>query len=91
MPPTTQISAFVTATTKDEIERYTRKTGVKKQHLIEDALVHHLGALRELPTDIIVHPRLVVSAASGRALVKRLQGPPKPTATLRALMARDDD
>ena len=92
MPPTaTQISAFVSIETKAEIERYTRSTGVKKSHLVEEALRHHLLALRELPADIVIHPRVVISAASGKALAKRLDSPPKPTAKLRRLMSRDHD
>lgn len=70
---------------------YNRATGVKKNHLIEEALQHHLVALRELPADILVHPRLVVSTRSGRELADRLQRKPTPTAKLRALMSRDDD
>ncbi len=88
-PVATQISAFVSSETKDLIERYTRSTGVKKNHLVEEALRHHLQALRELPADIVVRPRLVVSLETGRALVKQRKA--KPTAKLRALMARDDD
>lgn len=88
--PATQISAFVSAETKAEIERYTRSTGVKKNHLVEEALRHHLLALRELPTDIVVHPRIVVSIDSGREIAKRL-GRAKPTARLEALMAREND
>jgi uncharacterized protein (DUF1778 family) len=92
MPPDeTQISAFVSTTTREQIERYTRATGVKKSHLVEDALAHHLLALRELPADIIVHPRLVLSSKSGRKVIERLQRPPKPTAKLRDLMTRGDD
>ena len=34
------------------VERYTEARGVKKGHLIEEALLHHLQALRELPADI---------------------------------------
>ncbi len=87
MPSETQISAFITDETKAEIERYTRATGVKKNHLVEEALRHHLLALRTLPADIVVHPRIVISATSGAALSKSR----KPTAKLKALMARDDD
>jgi hypothetical protein len=87
----TQISAFVSATTKEQIERYTRATGVKKNHLVEEALQYHLAALRELPADVLVHPRLVVSTRSGHELAERLQRKPKPTAKLRALLSRDDD
>ncbi len=89
--PDTQISAFVSATTKEEIERYTRATGVKKNHLVEEALQHHLLALRELPVDVIMHPRLVVTAASGAEVAARLKRTPKPTAKLRALMRRGND
>jgi hypothetical protein len=88
-PVATQISAFVSSETKEQIDRYTRSTGVKKNHLVEEALRHHLQALRELPADIVVHPRIVVTLETGRALMK--QRAAKPTAKLRALMARDDD
>ena len=92
MPPrATQISAFVSSETKEQMERYTRSTGVKKNHLIEEALRHHLTALHELPADIIIHPTLVVAAASAKQLVKQLTGTPKPTAKLKALMSREDD
>ena len=87
----TQISAFVSTSTKDQIDRYTRATGVKKNHLIEEALLHHLLALRELPADVIVHPRIVVSAHSDRALAERLEGKPAPTPRLRALMSRNNE
>ena len=90
-PEETQISAFVSATTKSELERYTRATGVKKNHLVEEALAHHLQALRELPQDVIVHPRLIVTAASGERVVERLATPAKPTKKLRALMVDDND
>lgn len=94
-PPTdTQISAFVSVETKSLIEKYTRSTGVKKNHLVEEALRHHLQALRELPTDVIVHPRLVLSAKSGRKVVAATLRRPrdaKPKAKLSELMSRDDD
>ncbi|HVH42489.1 MAG TPA: hypothetical protein VM925_09100 [Labilithrix sp.] len=91
MPPATdsQISAFVTAETKEQLEKYTRMTGVKKQHVINEALQHHLQALNELPMDIVVHPRLVLSAESGRKVLEAVTGSaPKPTAKLRALMKK---
>lgn len=87
MPAATQISAFVSAETKAEIERYTRATGVKQNHLVEEALRHHLQALHALPADIVVRPRIVVSPEAGAAIARRR----KPTAKLKALMARDDD
>ncbi len=59
-----QISAGISQGTKQLLERYSRAHGVKKQFLIESALLHHIQALEELPTSIIIPPRLVVSAAT---------------------------
>jgi hypothetical protein len=87
----TQISAFISATTKEAIERYTRATGVKKNHLVEEALAHHMLALRELPADAIVHPRIVLTPESGARVTRRLAARAKPTKKLRTLMARDDE
>ncbi len=86
-----QISAVISSATRALLERRVRATGVKKGYLIEDALLHHLQALDSLPTDVIVHPRLVVSRSSGEQLVKRMMAPPRPTKPLRALMRGDGD
>jgi hypothetical protein len=89
MDKATQISALVSQETKELLERHVRATGVKKGHLVEQALRHHLRALQELPADVIVHPRLVVTRKSGKAMVEQMeQG--KPTDALRDLM-RDGD
>jgi hypothetical protein len=89
MDKATQISALVSQETKELLERHVRATGVKKGHLVEQALRHHLRALQELPADVIVHPRLVVTRKSGKAMLEEMaQG--KPTDALRDLM-RDGD
>jgi hypothetical protein len=84
-----QISAVVSATTKELLERRVRATGVKKAHLVEQALRHHLMALEALPTDVIVHPRLVVTRKSGAAILTQMKSG-KATRALRDLM-RDGD
>jgi len=84
-----QISALVSRATKDLLERHVRATGVKKGHLVEQALRHHLQALDELPADVIVHPRLVVTRKSGQAILKELRSG-KPTDALRKLMRNGD-
>ena len=84
-----QISALVSPATKELLERHVRATGVKKGHLVEQALCHHLQALQELPADIIVHPKLVVTRESGRLILKQMEAG-RPTDALRALM-RDGD
>jgi len=89
MEKETQISALVSQATKELLERHVRATGVKKGHLVEQALRHHLQALQELPADVIVHPKLVVTRKSGDAILKEI-AKSKPTKALRALL-RDGD
>lgn len=89
MEKETQISALVSRTTKDLLERHVRATGVKKGHLVEQALRHHLQALQQLPADVIVHPKLVVTRRSGAAILKEMESG-KPAKALRDLM-RDED
>jgi hypothetical protein len=84
-----QISAVVSETTRELLERHVRATGVKKGYLIEQALRHHLQALQELPTDVIVHPKLVVPRKSGEAILKEVEKA-RPTEPLRELL-RDGD
>jgi len=84
----TQISAFISDSTKDALERYAEAHGLKKAHLIEEALLHHLQALRELPLDVIIPARLVVSQESGQAILDRVEKPRRPTKAMRDLFAK---
>jgi len=83
----TQISAYISDTTRDEVERYVEAHGVKKGSLVEQALLHHLQALRELPEDIIIPPRLRVTVQSFDEVLERIEHPRKPTTALRQLMS----
>lgn len=85
-----QISAFVCRETRARLDRYVRATGEKKGHVIERALEHHLQALEELPADVIIPARVVVTRKSGEAILRRLAHP-RPTRALRELMTRDGD
>lgn len=89
MKKESQISAVVSETTRELLERHVRATGVKKGYLVEQALRHHLQALQELPVDVIIHPRLVVTRKSGEAISKEV-GKARPTEALRELL-RDGD
>jgi hypothetical protein len=89
MAKETQISAQVSETTRDLMEKHVRRTGVKKGHLVEQALLHHLQALDELPAEYIIHPRLVVSRDTGEEMLRQAESA-EPTAALRKLM-RDGD
>ena len=83
----TQISAYISESTKDQLERYAEAHGVKKGFLIEEALLHHLHALRELPSDLVVSSRITLAAASFRQVVGLVKKPRKPTKALRDLMS----
>ncbi len=54
---------------------------MKKGHLVEQALLHPMHALEELPAEFIIHPRIVVSRKTGEALLKQMKSA-KPTAAL---------
>ena len=86
-----QISAPISKETKELIERHVKATGIKKGHLVESALRYHLRALHELPADVLVPPRLVLTPGSFEAVVERLRSPGKPTEALRELMRGADD
>jgi hypothetical protein len=85
----TQISAQISEATRVLMEKHVRQTGVKKGHLIEQALLHHLQALDELPAEYIIHPRIVVSRKTGEEMVRQAESV-EPTSALRELM-RDGD
>lgn len=82
----TQISAYISEATKQQVERYAEAHGVKKGYLLEEALLHHLQALRELPADIVIPPRLTLTAQSFETVARLVKNPRKPTRSLRALM-----
>ncbi len=83
----TQISAYISRTTKQQIEQYADAHGIKKGYLVEEAILHHLQALRELPADIVIPPRLVVTRESFDKVVELIKKPRRPTKALRDLMA----
>lgn len=86
--PTTQISAHISDATAAETDRYVDARGLKKGFVVEQALRHHLRALRELPADVVIPPQLVVTAEVGALLADRMKKPRKPTAAMRALFAK---
>jgi uncharacterized protein (DUF1778 family) len=82
-----QISAYISEATKEKLERYAEAHGLKKGFLIEEALLHHLQALNELPADVVIPQRITVTPASYKMILDRIKKPRKPTKALRDLMA----
>jgi hypothetical protein len=81
-----QISAYVSDSTKVRLDEFVRETGLKKGRVIEDALNAHLDALEELPDDVIIPTRIVLTKESGARFLERLAEEPKPTEALIKLM-----
>lgn len=59
--------------------------GVKKAYLIEEALQHHLQALREIPEDLIIPSRLVLTDEGMAETARRIAQENHPTEALKAL------
>ena len=84
-----QISAYIPNELKLLMERYARAHGVKKNHIIEQALWHHLQTLQEIPLDVIIPANVTVTAASMQELTKKLKRRPKPPEALVSVMRSD--
>ena len=84
------ISALKPGEMKTVFDETTEARGLKKGHVIEEALVQYLHALRELPADVFVPSRVVLTEASGHEVLDSLSRPQGATQALRALMAGED-
>ena len=82
----TQISAYISDETKAEVEAFVKKYGTIKAGLVEGALQRHLQALRQIPSDLVVPSRLVVTEASLKRLAAPVASSEPPTPALRELM-----
>ena len=85
MSTTTQVSAYISEETKAAIEAYVKRRGVKKAYLIEEALQHHLQALREIPEDLIIPSRLVLTGEAMTEIAEHVIQEEQPTESLKAL------
>ena len=81
-----QISATVSEATKEELDRFTESHGLKKNFVVEQALLYFMQARRALPDEALVPARLVVENETFDRIVDLLESPAAPTAPLRELM-----
>lgn len=91
MPKAIQVSAVISKDTRDLLEELVRTTGLKKAYVLDMALRHHLQALQEVPADLIIPPRMVISRHSGQEVLDRIRSPRRPTPALRRLMRDHGD
>ncbi len=90
MRETTQVSAVISRSTKDLLDRYVAESGMKKTRVIEDALRYHLRALDEIPTEFMIPPRVVLTRESAERVLRELESTAESTPALRALLKADD-
>ena len=86
-----QISATISDATKEKLDRFTESHGLKKNFVVEQALLYFMEARRELPDEALVPTRLVVDDNVFDRVAALVTSPPAPTKTLRELMRGKDD
>ena len=91
MSSQSQISATISETTKEKLDRFTESHGLKKNFVVEQALLYFMEARKELPDEALVPARLVIDDKAFDRIVQLLEDPPAPTEALRELMRGQDD
>ena len=86
MSDESQISATVSASTREKLDRFTESRGLKKNFVIEQALLYFMEARRELPDEALIPTRIVLDDDSFDRVAQLIENPRPPTDTLRKLM-----
>jgi hypothetical protein len=86
MSTQSQISATISAATKDELDRFSESHGLKKNYVVEQALLFFMTARRELPDEAFVPARIVLEDDSFGRVAALVERAPAPTKALRELM-----
>lgn len=89
MSAESQISATISAATKQELDRFSESHGLKKNFVVEQALLFFMKARQELPDEAFVPARIVVDDEEFDRIVAMIENPPRPTEALRELMRGD--
>jgi uncharacterized protein (DUF1778 family) len=86
MSDQSQISATVSAATKEKLDRFSESHGLEKNFVVEQALLFFMEARKELPDEALIPTRLVLDDEVFDRVVRLLDSPPAPTKALRELM-----
>lgn len=86
MPTEAQVSATISVTTKEKLDRFTEQLGLKKNFVVEQALLYFMEARRELPDEAFVPTRIVLDDPAFDAVMRQVESPAAPTAQLVELM-----
>jgi hypothetical protein len=90
MASQSQISATISETTKQKLDRFTESQGLKKNFVVEQALLLFMEARRTLPDEAFIPTRIVLDDEVFDRVERGLGGTAEPTDALRELM-RDSD
>ena len=90
MSSQSQISATVSVATKEKLDRFSESHGLKKNFVVEQALLYFMEARRELPDEALLPARLVVEDQAFGRVAELVENPPAPTRALRELMRGQD-
>jgi uncharacterized protein (DUF1778 family) len=86
MSEPSQISVTVSAATKEKLDRFTESHGLKKNFVVEQALLYFMEARRELPDEALIPTRLVLDDTAFEGIVALLESSAEPNQALRELM-----
>jgi S-adenosylmethionine:diacylglycerol 3-amino-3-carboxypropyl transferase len=81
-----QISATISSATKEELDRFTESHGLKKNYVVEQALLFFMSARRELPDEALIPARIVLEDDSFDRVAAAVERATAPSPALRALM-----
>lgn len=90
MSSPSQISATISAATKERLDRFTEAHGLKKNFVVEQALLYFMEARRDLPDEALVPARLLVEDKVFDRIAKLVESPPAPSKALRELMRGEE-
>lgn len=80
-----QLSTPISRETRELLDRYSKRTGIKKGHLVEEALRSYLIAHEGLPADVVVPATVALGPAASRKFTREARAT-KPNAALKKLM-----
>jgi uncharacterized protein (DUF1778 family) len=72
--------------TKEKLDRFTESHGLKKNFVVEQALLYFMEARRELPDEAFIPVRIVLEDKAFDQLARIVETPPAPAKALRELM-----
>ena len=81
-----QVSATISGATKEKLDRFTEELGLKKNFVVEQALLFFMEARRELPDEAFIPSRILLEDGAFDRVAASLGAPSKATPALRELM-----